>query len=294
MADNAHGGDYDAATGKTTTGHSWDGISELNTPLPRWWLYTLYGCIVWAMIYWVLFPAWPWFGGATKGLLGWNSRTVVAREMDELRASRSAMNEKLAAASLQQIEATPELLAFARAEGAAAFAQNCSPCHGAGAQGSRGYPNLNADRWLWGGTLDQIHTTITHGARWTADPDTHAGVMPSFGRDGLLNKEEISTIADYVRTLSGNAPDAGADLAKGKQLFIDNCSPCHGEDGKGNVEMGAANLTTQVWLYGPTKADIMHRIEVGGGGVMPAWKGRIDETTIKALTVFVHTLGGGK
>ncbi|PNG27714.1 cytochrome-c oxidase, cbb3-type subunit III [Methylocella silvestris] len=294
MADHAHGGDYDAATGKTTTGHSWDGISELNTPLPRWWLYTLYGCIVWAIIYWVLFPAWPWFGGATKGLLGWNSRTVVARELDELRASRSAMNDKLAAASLQQIEATPELLAFARAEGAAAFAQNCSPCHGAGAQGSRGYPNLNADRWLWGGTLDQIHTTITHGARWTADPDTHAGVMPSFGRDGLLNKEEISTIADYVRTLSGNAPDAGADLAKGKQLFIDNCSPCHGEDGKGNVDVGAANLTTQVWLYGPTKADIMHRIEVGGGGVMPAWKGRLDESTIKALTVFVHTLGGGK
>ncbi|WP_395665827.1 cytochrome-c oxidase, cbb3-type subunit III [Methylocella sp.] len=294
MAQEHHAGEYDAATGKTTTGHSWDGIAELNTPLPRWWLYTFYGCIVWAVVYWVLYPAWPWFGGATKGLLGWNARSVVTVEMQALHAERAAMMDKLVATPLQQIESTPELLSFARAVGASAFAQNCSPCHGAGGQGSRGYPNLNADRWLWGGTLDQIYTTISHGARWPGDPDTHAGVMPSFGRDGLLNAQEISTVADYVRTLSGNAPDAGADLAKGKQLFIDNCSPCHGEDGKGNTEVGAANLTTQVWLYGPTKADIMHRVEVGGGGVMPAWKGKLDEGTIKALTVFVHTLGGGK
>ncbi|WP_374306044.1 cytochrome-c oxidase, cbb3-type subunit III [Methylocella sp.] len=294
MAQDHHVGEFDAATGKTTTGHSWDGISELNTPLPRWWLYSFYACIVWAVIYWILFPAWPTLHGYTRGLLGWNARAVVTRELDALHASRAAMMEKIAAAPLQEIEKNPELLAFARAVGAAAFAQNCSPCHGAGAQGSRGYPNLNADRWLWGGTLDQIHTTITHGVRWAGDPDTHAGVMPAFGRDGLLNAQEISTIADYVRTLSGNAPDAGADLAKGKQLFIDNCSPCHGEDGKGNTDMGAANLTTQVWLYGPTKADIMHRIEVGGGGVMPAWHDKLDEATIKSLAVFVHTLGGGK
>lgn len=294
MAQDHHVGEFDAATGKTTTGHSWDGISELNTPLPRWWLYSFYACIVWAVIYWILFPAWPTLHGYTRGLLGWNARAVVTQELDALHASRVAMMEKIAAAPLQEIEKNPELLAFARAVGAAAFAQNCSPCHGAGAQGSRGYPNLNADRWLWGGTLDQIHTTITHGVRWAGDPDTHAGVMPAFGRDGLLNAQEISTIADYVRTLSGNAPDAGADLAKGKQLFIDNCSPCHGEDGKGNTDMGAANLTTQVWLYGPTKADIMHRIEVGGGGVMPAWHDKLDEATIKSLAVFVHTLGGGK
>lgn len=294
MADHAHVGDVDATTGRTTTGHDWDGIKELNTPLPRWWLYTLYACIVWAIGYWILYPAWPWFGGATPGILGWSSRGTVTREVAALTDARSAMNDKLAAASLQDIEKTPELLAFARAEGGAAFAQNCSPCHGAGGQGSRGYPNLNADRWLWGGTLEQIQTTITHGARWAADPDTHSTMMTAFGRDGLLNKAEMSEVADYVRTLSGHAPEQGADLARGKQLFMDNCSPCHGEDGKGNIEMGAANLTTQVWLYGSTKADILNRVQNGGGGIMPAWQGRLDPTTIKALTVFVHTLGGGK
>ncbi len=294
MADHAHAGEFDAATGKTTTGHNWDGISELETPLPRWWLWSFYGTIIWAILYQIVYPSWPIGPAGTRGLLGWHSRDAVVKELDALRASRNAMNERLGAASLQEIEKSPELLAFARAEGAAAFAQNCSPCHGAGGQGSRGYPNLNADRWLWGGTLEQIQTTITHGARWMADPETHQSMMPAFGRDGLLTKDQISQIADYVRTLSGNAPDQGADIAAGKQLFLDNCAPCHGEDGKGNIDLGAANLTTKVWLYGPTKADIMHRVEVGGGGVMPAWGGRLDPTTIKALTVFVHTLGGGK
>jgi cytochrome c oxidase cbb3-type subunit 3 len=293
VAEREHGG-VDAATGTTTTGHDWDGIQELNTPLPRWWLYTFYACIVWAIGYWILYPAWPWFGGATRGLLGWNSRAVINGEMTALSEARSAMNAKIAAASLADIEKTPELLSFARAEGGAAFAQNCTPCHGAGGQGSKGYPNLNADRWIWGGSLEQIHTTITHGARWAADPDTRSGVMPSFGRDGLLNKAEISDVADYVRTLSGNAPEQGADLAKGKQLFNDNCSLCHGDDGKGNIEVGAPNLTTKVWLYGSAKGDIINRIHNGGGGVMPAWGLRLDPTTIKALTVYVHTLGGGK
>ncbi len=293
MAERAHG-DVDEATGRTTTGHEWDGIQELNTPLPLWWLYTFYACIVWAMFYWVLYPTWPFIGDHTRGLLGWSARGDVASEVAALRASRGAMNDKIAAASLQDIEKSPELLSFARAEGAAAFAQNCTACHGAGGQGSRGYPNLNADRWIWGGTLDQVYTTITHGARWAADPDTHAGVMPAFGRDGLLNQAEISTVADYARTLSGNAPDPGADLVKGKQLYIDNCSLCHGEDGKGNIEVGAPNLTTKVWLYGSSKADIVNRIQNGGGGVMPAWGIRLDPTTIKTLAVYVHTLGGGK
>ena len=283
----------DASTGKSTTGHSWDGIAELNTPLPKWWLYTFYGTIVWAIFYWLLYPAWPTPWGVTPGILGWHARTAVRAELADLTASRSAMNERLAAASLQEIEKTPELLSFARADGAAAFAQNCSPCHGAGGQGSRGYPNLNAGRWLWGGTLEQIQTTITHGARWAADPDTHSSTMPAFGRDGLLNKEEMFNIAGFVRTLSGNAPEPGADLAKGKQLFEDNCSPCHGADGKGNIEVGAPNLTTQVWLYGPTTADILNRIQNGGGGIMPAWQGRLDPSTIKALAVYVHSLGGG-
>ena len=284
----------DAHTGTSTTGHEWDGIKELNTPLPRWWLWTFYACIVWAVGYWFVYPAWPLLTGYTHGFSGWQSRAAVVGEIDELKAMRAPINDRIAEASLSEIEKTPDLLTFARAQGAAVFAINCSPCHGAGGQGSRGYPNLNADRWIWGGTLDEIRTTITHGARWDADPETHATMMPSFGRDGTLKPAEISSVADYVRTLSGNEPPAGVDLAPGKKIFADNCAACHGDDGKGNKELGAPNLTTHVWLYGPTKADIVQRVNNGGGGVMPAWGARLDAPTIKTLAVFVHTLGGGQ
>jgi cytochrome c oxidase cbb3-type subunit 3 len=285
--------EVDPHSGMATTGHEWDGIKELNTPLPRWWLYTFYACIVWSIGYWFVYPAWPLLTGYTHGLLGWHSRAAVVTEIADLKAQRAPMNDKIAQASLADIEKTPELLSFARAQGSAAFAINCSPCHGAGGQGSRGYPNLNADRWIWGGSLDEISATITHGARWDADPDTHATMMPSFGRDGTLKPAEISSVADYVRTLSGNTPAPGADLASGKKIFADNCAACHGDDGKGNKELGAPNLTTQVWLYGPTKADIVQRVNNGGGGVMPAWGAKLDAPTIKTLAVFVHSLGGG-
>ncbi|MGO9134773.1 MAG: cytochrome-c oxidase, cbb3-type subunit III [Methylovirgula sp.] len=284
----------DAATGTATTGHEWDGIRELNTPLPRWWLYTFYACIAFAVLYWFAYPSWPLINGYTHGLLGWQSRNAVVADIKDLQTLRAPMNAKIAQASLKDIEQTPELLAFARAEGSAAFAQNCAPCHGAGAQGSRGYPNLNANRWIWGGTLEQIYTTIEHGARSPTDPNTHMMMMPSFGKDGILTQEQISQVADFVRTLSGNAPAPGADLAKGAKIFADNCSACHGPKGKGNIEMGAPNLTTKIWLYGPTKADIMERVQNGGGATMPAWSGRLDETAIKTLAVFVHSLGGGQ
>ncbi len=284
----------DAHSGKATTGHEWDGIKELNTPLPRWWLYTFYACIVWAVGYWFVYPSWPLLSGYTHGFLGWQSRAAVVVDLADLKAQRAPMNDKIAKASLAEIEKSPELLSFARAQGAAVFAINCSPCHGAGGQGSRGYPNLNADRWIWGGTLDEIAATITHGARWTADPDTHSTMMPSFGREGILKPEEISSVADYVRTLSGNAPASGADLTRGKKIFADNCAVCHGDEGKGNKELGAPDLTTQVWLYGPTKADIVQRVTNGGGGVMPAWGLKFDAPTVKTLAVFVHSLGGGQ
>lgn len=290
----AHDKPIDAATGTETTGHEWDGIKELNTPLPRWWLWTFYATIVFAVLYWFAYPAWPGISGYTHGLLGWQSRAAVVGDLKDLQALRAPMNDKIATASLKDIENTPELLSFARAEGGAAFAQNCAPCHGAGAQGSYGYPNLNANRWIWGGTLDQIYTTIEHGARWSADPKTHMMIMPSFGRDGILKPEQISQVADYVRTLSGNKPEVADNVALGAKIFADNCAACHGAEGKGNIEMGAPNLTTKIWLYGPTKADIFDRIQKGGGATMPAWSGRLDEPTIKALAVYVHTFGGGE
>ena len=284
----------DARTGTPTTGHEWDGIAELNTPLPRWWLWTFYLCIIWSVAYWIVYPAWPGITGWTAGVWGWNSRTAVVQDLQELKTMRAAGEAKLSAAKLEDIEKNPELLSIARAQGAAAFANNCAPCHGAGAQGAVGYPNLNDDEWLWGGKLADIQTTLQHGIRWDADKDTRSGAMPAFGKDGTLKADEIKNVAQYVRSLSGLPNEGGADLAKGKKVFADNCAACHGDDGKGNQELGAPNLTDKIWLYGSTTAAIENRVTVGGGGQMPAWGDRLDPTTIKALTVYVHSLGGGK
>jgi cytochrome c oxidase cbb3-type subunit 3 len=276
-----------------TTGHEWDGITELNTPLPRWWLWLFYATIVFAIGYWIVYPAWPLVWSYTSGVSDWHSRTAVAQELAALQTQRSAMTAKLAAASLQQIETTPELLDFARALGRPAFADNCAPCHGAGGGGAKGYPNLDDNKWLWGGTLAAISQTITHGAR-AGDDDGHQGAMPAFGRDGTLKPDQISTVADYVRSLAGLKTEPGADLAAGAKIFADNCAVCHGPQGKGNRDVGAPNLTDNIWLYAPDKKTIMEGITNGRGGVMPAWGGKLDGVTIKALTVYVHTFGGGE
>ncbi len=289
MVDSTHQ-DIDAATGTPTTGHEWDGIKELNTPLPKWWLYLLYATIVWALGYWVVYPAIPLPSGFTPGVLGYSSRGAVAQDLADLQAQRGAVLGKLDKATLQQIDADPKLAEIARAYGRSAFGNNCAPCHGSGGQGSKGYPNLNADRWLWGGTLDQISATITHGAR-SGDADGHEGNMPDFGHSGTLNKDQVNAVADYVYSLSHPAT---ADVSAGKKVFADNCTPCHGDNAKGNPDVGAPNLTTKIWLYGGDKATIAETVTNGRGGHMPAWGGKLDPVTIKALTVFVHSLGGGK
>jgi cytochrome c oxidase cbb3-type subunit III len=285
--------EVDALTGTATTGHDWDGIRELNTPLPRWWLWTFYLCIVWAVGYWVVYPAWPLLTSATEGTFGWHTRSAVVSDIEELKLLRGPMMDKLTNASVADITADPLLLDFARAQGRVAFADNCAPCHGAGGGGTKGYPNLNDDDWLWGGKLDSIEQTIRHGAR-SGDKDDHEGVMPAFGRDGILKTNEISAVADFVRTLSGLAVEKGADLALGKKVFADNCVLCHGPEGKGNRELGAPNLTDKIWLYASDKETIMEGLRNGRGGVMPAWQGRLSEPIIKALTVYVYTFGGGE
>jgi cytochrome c oxidase cbb3-type subunit 3 len=276
-----------------TTGHEWDGITELNTPLPRWWLWLFYATIVFSLGYWVVYPSWPLISSYTSGVSDWHARSAVAQELAALQTQRSALTEKLAAASLQQIETTPELLDFARALGRPAFADNCAPCHGAGGGGAKGYPNLDDNKWLWGGTLADISQTITHGAR-SGDDDGRQGSMPAFGRDGTLKSDQISTVADYVRSLAGLKTEPGADLTAGAKIFADNCAVCHGPQGKGNREVGAPNLTDNIWLYAPDKKTIMEGITNGRGGVMPAWGGKLSPVAIKALTVYVHTFGGGE
>ena len=284
--------EVDSVSGTETTGHEWDGIKELNTPLPRWWLVIFYACIVWAFGYWVLMPAWPTLNGYTHGLLGYSQRAAVVTALDQLKAQRTAEAADLGKASLAEIVATPKLLDFALAEGKSVFGDNCAPCHGSGAQGSRGYPNLNDDDWLWGGTLTDIQHTITVGVRSTS-PDTRQSQMPAFGRDAILKPAQIDDLTEYVVNLSHRPADAAA-VKRATQLFADNCAACHGPEGKGDRQFGAPNLTDQVWLYGATRADIRGQIVNGRGGVMPTWGGRLSPETIKSLAVYVHSLGGGE
>jgi len=285
--------EVDSVTGTATTGHVWDGIRELNTPLPRWWLWLFYITIIWAVGYWLVYPAWPLVSSYTRGAFGWQSREAIEIDLADLRAQRGPMVQKLAAASLQEIVADPQLLTFARAQGRPVFAENCGPCHGSGAAGTKGYPNLNDDDWLWGGKLDDIAQTIRHGIR-ANDGDTRQSLMPAFGRDAMIKRDEVEAVADFVRSLAGLPVDAHADLVRGKKVFADNCASCHGDTGKGNRELGAPNLTDGIWLYGADRATIVDVIWNGRGGIMPAWSQRLDDTTIKALAVYVHTLGGGE
>jgi cytochrome c oxidase cbb3-type subunit 3 len=285
--------EIDSVTGVETTGHVWDGdLKELNKPLPKWWLYTFYACVVWAVGYWAVYPAWPTLSGYTKGMLGYTQRGEVAKQVAAAKADQARYFDQIAATPLAEIEKNQELMPFVMAGGAAVFGDNCGPCHGKGAQGAPGYPNLNDDDWLWGGTPEAIEHTIMFGIR-SGHPETRDMAMPRFGLDGILQPDQIKDTAQYVLSLSGHATDEAA-AQRGTALFAENCAACHAEDGKGNPELGAPNLTDGIWLYGEKAADIEKTIQTGRGGVMPYWSGRLDPVTIKMLTVYVHALGGGK
>lgn len=284
----------DSVTGVETTGHVWDGdLRELNKPLPRWWLYVLYATIIWSIGYWVVYPAWPVVNGDyTKGMFDYSQRGEVSKEVAAAKAAQSKYFELIAATPVGEITKNEELLPFVMAGGAAVFGDRCGPCHGKGGGGAVGYPNLNDDDWLWGGTPEAIQQTITHGIR-SGDPEARDMAMPRFGLDGILKPAEIADTAQYVLSLSGHSTDAAA-AERGKKIFADNCVACHGEEGKGNQDMGAPNLTDGIWLYGGKLADIERTIETGRGGVMPYWTGRLDPVTIKMLAAYVHSLGGGQ
>ena len=285
----------DDATGVETTGHEWDGIEELNNPLPRWWLIVFWASVAVAVVYWIFMPAWPalpGFQGYTHGLSGNSERRNVDRDIAALKASRSQYADRLAGASLSEIEADPSLLQFALAAGESAFGDNCASCHGSGAAGAKGYPNLNDDDWLWGGTLADIRQTIQHGIR-SEDSQARFSQMPAFGRDGVLTGAQIGDLVEYVRSLSGLEAD-GAAVARGVPLFAENCASCHGADAKGGRSFGAPNLTDGIWLYGADRDTLRATITNARQGVMPAWAGRLDPATIAALSIYVHQRGGGE
>lgn len=274
-----------------TTGHVWDGIEEFNNPLPRWWLWTLYVCIAWAVIYSIAYPAWPMISKATPGFLGWSTRGEVAKDIAAVNEGNAAINARLVEAELTGIAADSELNTYAVSAGGAVFRTWCAQCHGSGAAGAIGYPNLLDDDWLWGGDVEAIHTTISHGVRTDKDDDTRYSEMPAFGE--ILEGDEIVQVVNFVMSLSGEAADASMVTA-GAVVFEDNCSACHGETGLGDREVGAPNLADAIWLYGGDYDTLLQTVTNSRFGVMPAWLGRLSEAEVRAVSLYVHQLGGGE
>ncbi len=278
-----------------TTGHSWDGIEELNNPLPRWWVWVFYATIVWAIGYAIAYPAWPLITGATPGLLNASTRADVQVEIDRFDAANADIKASLVAADLTAVPADKALMAYAEPAGASVFRNNCAQCHGSGAAGvqGKGYPNLLDNDWLWGGDMEAIHTTITHGIRNSTDADARYSEMPKFGVDELLEPAQIDAVVEHVLAISGQEHDA--DLATaGASVFADNCAACHGEQGMGDRTQGAPNLTDAIWLYGGDRDTITHSVTYARFGVMPPWTGRLSEDEIRAVAAYVHSRGGGE
>jgi cytochrome c oxidase cbb3-type subunit 3 len=293
MADKIERDDH---SGTETTGHEWDGIKELDTPLPRWWLYIFYASIVASVIYWVLMPSWPMLNGYTRGLLNWSDRRNVAAEVQMLEAARSPMFERLAQATTDDVVRDPDLQQFARAAGESVFGDRCQTCHGAGGAGAPGYPVLADDVWIWGGSMANIEHTIRVGIR-SGHADARTSQMPAFGRDGLLTSQQIGDVTESVIEMSAARsrlePDARA-AERGMQIYQEQCALCHGPTGAGDRNLGAPSLNDDLWLYGGSRDEIRRQIELGRGGVMPAWEDQLDPGTLRALAYYVHQMGGGE
>lgn len=281
----------DEVSGVETTGHEWDGIRELNNPMPRWWVYTFYATIVWAIGYTVFYPAWPLVKGATEGVLGYTNRAELTREMEAATASQKVYLDKIAATPVADIAKDAQLAEFAMNGGAAAFKVNCTPCHSSGAEGGPGFPNLNDNDWLWGGSVDAIYQTVAHGIRYDGDAETRTSEMPAFGE--ILQPDQIKQVAAYVVSLTETPSDA-ALVEPGKQVFTENCAACHGEDAKGGRDFGAPNLADAIWLKGKGEEGIIAQVKAPKHGVMPAWGPRLGDATVKELALYVHSLGGGE
>lgn len=272
-----------------TTGHEWDGISEYNIPAPRWWLIVWLICIVWSFGYWYFYPSWPSPSGNLKGSLGWTQVSQLKESQAEIQARKDVHLKKFSKSSFEEIMDDPELLQFALVGGESAFKENCAACHGTGAAGAKGYPNLNDDDWLWGGKIEDIEQTLKYGIR-SGHEKERFNQMTAFGVAKVLDKKQIEDVVDYVMSLnSGNITNKN-----GEQIFNNNCVACHMKGGVGNQELGAPNLSDKIWLYGGTKEDVTHSVTYARAGVMPYWEDRLDEQTIRQLAIYVHSLGGGQ
>jgi len=275
-------------TKHSTTGHSWDEISEYNIPAPRWWLIVWVICIIWAFIYWFFYPAWPTISGNSKGSLNWSKFSQLQEAQKKVDEKKQQYLQQINSSSFSEIKQNQQLMQFVLNAGKSAFYENCSACHGRGHQGGFGYPNLNDDDWLWGGKVEDIYQTLLYGIR-SGHEKARINQMPAFGLDGVLKSHEIKDVASFVRSLSGleKSNDNGA------KIFANNCVACHGAQGKGNQQLGAPNLTDKIWLYSSDANEVYKTIYYSKAGVMPFWQGRLDDNTIKILALYIHSLGGG-
>ncbi|MBT8425845.1 MAG: cytochrome-c oxidase, cbb3-type subunit III [Silicimonas sp.] len=299
MSDQTDNEEKTSEFGHGTTGHSWDGIEEWNNPLPRWWVWCFYLTIIWGVLYTIAYPAWPLINSATSGLLGYSTRANVAEDMAAVVMRNQGLNDKLDAIELVDLPTDTALHDYAVKWGTAVFANNCSQCHGRGAAGvqASGYPNLLDDAWLWGGSIDDIAFTVTHGIRNEQSPDARWSEMPAFGE--ILTDEEVAQVVAHVRQISDQEHDAALATA-GATLFAENCASCHGDDGAGMRDLGAPNLTDAIWLYGGSEETLTETVSNSRFGVMPAWGEEyrvgsgLSEAEVKAVSAYVHQLGGGE
>ena len=277
----------DPQTGYLTTGHEWNGITELNTPVPRIVYFFLIVTVLFSVIYWVLMPAWPIWSTYTKGLLGTDQRAVVSESLKSAALSRAVWVDQINNKPFAEITKDPQLMDFVRERGHTLFGDNCAACHGRDAKGGKGFPNLTTNSWLWGGAPETIAETIRVGIN-SDNSKSRVSQMPAFGRDGLLSRADIENVVAYVRSLSAPTPDVPADkLAAGKTVFAANCASCHGDDGKGSTELGAPNLIDHFWIYGGDPQSIYTTVWGGRQGHMPTWEARLSPADRKILALYL-------
>ncbi|QUS37449.1 cytochrome-c oxidase, cbb3-type subunit III [Tardiphaga alba] len=282
----------DPVSGYLTTGHEWNGIKELNTPVPRAVYFFLWATFLYSVVYWILMPAWPLGVTYTRGLLGLDQRDIVTAQVKEAAVDRAKWTKLIETESYEAIQLDKRLMGIVRQTGATLFGDNCAACHGRAATGGHGFPTLVSQAFLWGGTPDAIAETIRVGIN-ASHPDTRVSQMPAFGRDGMLTRDKIDDVVDYVRSLSMPAVAqsiAPEKLARGKAVFTENCVACHGDNATGSTDVGAPNLRDLSWIYGGNAQTVFTSVWGGRQGQMPSWEARLSPLDRKILALYIVDL----
>ncbi|MGF1561080.1 MAG: cytochrome-c oxidase, cbb3-type subunit III [Geminicoccaceae bacterium] len=287
--------EIDEVTGRETTGHEWDGIKELNNPMPKWWVWVFWVSIVFSIGYWVFNPSFPLGRTYIGGLFGPDARLNVQASLDEANAAKAEFTDQIASVDITELPGNEDLMQYATHGGEVYFQDNCVPCHGLGGAGQGFYPTLADDDWIWGGTIDEIAYTIRHGIRNDQSDESRYSEMPRYGVDGILEREQIEQVASYILSINQQDREFDAAMAEeGQVIYEEQCAACHGEEGKGDIYAGAPNLTDAIWLYGGEYEQIVQQIWQPRQGVMPAFGQRLSDTEIKMLASYVYNLGGGQ